>query len=65
MDRLSRLMPLRMNGSKCTMGVLRFDPECQWNDANWITALNAIGSGAWPDKISEIVVGHIKFVLID
>jgi hypothetical protein len=27
--------------------------------------LNAKGSGAWPDKISKIVVDHIKFVLID
>src|SRR5437016_9453060 len=35
------------------------------DDANWIAALNAVGSGAWPDKISEIVVGHIKFGRID
>ena len=40
-------------------------PVEQPHDANWIAALNAVGNGAWPDKISEIVVDHIKFVLID
>src|SRR5215472_11542189 len=37
----------------------------QPHDAYWIAALNAVGRGAWPDQISEIVVGHIIFVLID
>src|SRR5919198_4103390 len=40
-------------------------PVEQPHDANWIAALNAKGISAWPDKIIEIVVQHIKFVRIE